>query len=447
MGNVKINFAETQGKIKDMNSVNNGPLGDHDLKNHEFYAAARIPYARLHDSTFEWRHTVDVHEIFPNFDADENDPASYDFTLTDVYLDSIEKVGTKIFYRLGTTIEHEIKRYGSIPPKDFHKWARICEHIIRHENEGWADGFYRGIEYWEIWNEPDLLGHMCWTGTIGEYIELFDIAIRHLKKCFPNIKVGGPALTHIKRVEWWQEFIPYLKEKKPPMDFFSFHRYASTTEQFTRDIQIAKERMVEAGYGDVELILNEWNFLVAWEPRETLLHSYRTIHALKGAAFNIAVMIVCQDSPLDHLMYYDARHTCTEFNGLFDRISYEPLKPYYAFYAFSDLAELGTEVASSAEGEGIYALAAKSEDGGHGALLLTNYRNELTSIDGVGFAPETVKIEWKGLSDKPVRVTVRTLDNDHDLTETSTEVFGTGAGAHTLTLPLYASVVVNFDEL
>ena len=29
----------------------------------------------------------------------------------------------------------------------------------------------------------------------------------------------------------------------------------------------------------------------------------------------------------------------------------------------------------------------------------------------------------------------------------STEVFGSGAGAHTLTLPLYASVVVNFDEL
>ena len=43
MGNVKISFAEAQGRIKDMNSVNNGPLGDHDLKNHEFYAAARIP--------------------------------------------------------------------------------------------------------------------------------------------------------------------------------------------------------------------------------------------------------------------------------------------------------------------------------------------------------------------------------------------------------------------
>ena len=441
MGNVSISFAEALGKIKDMNSVNNGPSGDHDLGSHKAYAAARIPYARLHDSAFRWRHTVDVHEIFPNFDADENDPASYDFTLTDVYLDNIEKVGTKIFYRLGTSIEHEIKRYGSIPPKDFHKWARICEHIVRHENEGWADGFHRGIEYWEIWNEPDLLGHQCWTGTISEYIDLFDIAVRHLKKCFPDIKVGGPALTHVKRVEWWTEFVPYLKEKKPPMDFFSFHRYGSTTEQFTRDIAIVKDYMVECGYPDCELILNEWNYLLGWEPRETLIHSYKTIASLKGAAYNAAVMIACQNSPLEHLMYYDARHL-TVFNGLFDRITYEPLKPYYAFYAFSDLADLGTQVKTTAEGEGIYALAAKSADGKHGALLLTNYRNEF-SLDGKEFPPEEVKLSWNGLSDGPLRVTVRTLDNERDLEKTDERTVADGA--LTLTLPLFGTVVVNFD--
>ena len=155
-------------------------------------------------------------------------------------------------------------------------------------------------------------------------------------------------------------------------------------------------------------------------------------------------MITCQDSPLDHLMYYDARHTCAEFNGLFDRISYEPLKPYYAFYAFSDLAELGTEVKADAEGEGIYALAAKSEDGKRGALLLTNYRNEMT-LDGKEFPPETVKIAWKGLPDKPTRLTVRTLDNDHDLEETVGLTVSSGAGEITLTLPLFASVVINFD--
>ncbi|MBP5609912.1 MAG: hypothetical protein J6X72_01025 [Clostridia bacterium] len=301
------------------------------------------------------------------------------------------------------------------------------------------------MEYWEIWNEPDLIGHQCWTGTISEYIDLFDIAIRHLKKCFPEIKVGGPALTHVKRVEWWTEFIPYLKEKKPPMDFFSFHRYASTTEQFTRDIAIVKDYMVECGYPDCELILNEWNYLLGWEPRETLLHSYRTIHALKGAAYNAAVMITCQNTALDHLMYYDARQS-TVFNGLVDQISYEPLKPYYAFYAVSDLAELGTQVKATAEGEGIYALAAKSKDGKRGALLVTNYRNEL-SLDGKEFAPEEVRISWDGLGEGPVRIRVRMLDNDHDLTEVSSETFGSGAGTRVLTLPLFASAVIDYEKL
>ena len=71
MGKVKISFAETQGKIKDMNSVNNGPDGEFDVGSYDAYAAARIPFARVHDSAFNWRHTVDIICVFPNFDADE----------------------------------------------------------------------------------------------------------------------------------------------------------------------------------------------------------------------------------------------------------------------------------------------------------------------------------------------------------------------------------------
>ena len=68
----------------------------------------------------------------------------------------MQKAGTKPFYRLGQSIEHQTKKYGIYPPKDFKKWAKICEHIIRHYNEGWANGYRMGIEYWEIWNEADL---------------------------------------------------------------------------------------------------------------------------------------------------------------------------------------------------------------------------------------------------------------------------------------------------
>ena len=444
MGNVTVDFSKELGKIKDMNSVNNGPAKDGCLDNFDAFRAARIPFARLHDSSFYWRHTVDMLEVFPDFDADENDPGSYDFTLTDLYLDDIERAGTKIFYRLGNRIECEAKKYGAVPPKDFDKWARIAEHIVRHENEGWADGFHRGIEYWEIWNEPDTSGQSCWTGTMTEFIRLFDISLKHLKGCFPDLKFGGPALTHMKNVAFFQEFIPYLKTERPPMDFFSFHRYGTTPEALVRDVLKAKDYMIEAGYPDCELILDEWNYLYGWSPRERLIYTFEAIRSLKASAFISACMIACQNSPLDHLMYYDARPS--DFNGLFDRQTLETKKGYYSIFAFSDLAELGTQVETIAEGEGIYALAAKSADGKHGALLLTSYKNE-TSLDGKEYPPENVKIKWDGLSDQPVRVRVRMLDGERDLCEISGETFGSGAGFHTLPLPLYGTVLVTFEEL
>ncbi|MBI4578450.1 MAG: hypothetical protein HY718_02035 [Planctomycetes bacterium] len=48
--------------------------------------------------------------------------------------------------------------------KDFAKWAKICVNIIRHYNEGWADGFHYNIRYWEIWNEPNV-GNSMRSGT------------------------------------------------------------------------------------------------------------------------------------------------------------------------------------------------------------------------------------------------------------------------------------------
>ena len=46
---------------------------------------AHIPYSRLHDvgGAFGSNRYVDIPNIFRNFDADGNDPASYDFAFTD----------------------------------------------------------------------------------------------------------------------------------------------------------------------------------------------------------------------------------------------------------------------------------------------------------------------------------------------------------------------------
>ena len=198
MKEVKVNFGEYTGKIKPMHAVNNGPVGNRfnankGSSNIPAYKAAGIPYARNHDASFcssyGGEHTVDVNFIFSDFSKDPTDPKNYDFVLTDEYLQTIESAGAKNFYRLGSKIEHWVKKYNTLPPTDFKKWAVVCEHIIRHYTEGWADGLHMDIEYWEIWNEPDLEpddapDKSCWGGTEKEFFEFYGVVATHLKECF-----------------------------------------------------------------------------------------------------------------------------------------------------------------------------------------------------------------------------------------------------------------------
>lgn len=455
---VTVNFSDVIGKIKPMHSVNNGPVGNRahasGKSNAQCYTDAAIPFARNHDANFFYcygaPHTVDIIAIFPNFDADENDPESYDFHLTDEYIATTHASGTKMFYRLGNKIEHESKKYGSVPPKDFHKFARICEHIIRHINEGWANGTHENIEYWEIWNEPDLCP-ACWTGTKEEYYELYDITARHLKKCFPDLKIGGPAVTSTENKNFLVPFFEYLTRDKndpAPMDFFSFHCYATTPEKIAKQAEIARELLDGFGYTNTETILNEWNYVRNWSPDEEMLYNKRVIPSLKGSAFVLSTMLSCQKTPLDHLMYYDASISSI-WNGLFDKDTYAPLKPYYALHCFSRLYLLGKEVKCESDTDSVYTAAAISDDGNKAAIAITHYK-DLESLDSMGCEEETaeLRIDWTGFtSDNGIKVTYKILDEDRNADPVSEETFFGRDGAHILKLPMYTSVLVTLEKL
>ena len=142
---------------------------------------------------------MDVPNLFRNFDADETDPANYDFAFTDLLIENLVKNGVEPYFRLGVTIENraDIRAYRVLPPKDYAKWARICEHIIRHYTEGWANGFKWKITRWEIWNEPE--GHetpetnCMWRAPFSEYCKFYEVASKHLKAKFPHLMIGGYA--------------------------------------------------------------------------------------------------------------------------------------------------------------------------------------------------------------------------------------------------------------
>lgn len=368
MSIVNIDYSKESGKIKAMHAVNNGPVvagKDQTRGNEQSYKAARIPYARVHDAAFYsgygGEHTIDVHAIFPNFGANVNDPASYDFACTDHYISQIIEYGAEPFYRLGSKIEHGVKKYGTIMPPDFQKWAEICEHIIRHYTEGWADGFNYKIEYWEIWNEPDLdpddsTNKRCWSGTEAEFAKMYIIAAKHLKACFPHLKIGGPASAGDEA--WMERFLQRLvDEGNVPLDFLSWHWYWTEPSDVSIKATRIRRLMEKYGYGKSESIMNEWNYVRSWT--KEFVYSIKQIIGVKGAAFTAAVMSALQNNPdVDMLMYYDARPTA--FNGLWDMYTYEELKGYYAFYAFANLYELGTQVENSTDDENLYVVAAKN---------------------------------------------------------------------------------------
>ena len=292
---LKFDLNSSGNNFKILNATNGGPwhrryANDQFRSNFADYKSARIPYSRNHDSAvcgiYGGPYSHDITYIFPDFDADPYDAESYDFACTDESILVCLDAGTETFFRLGQTIEHQIKKHGTVPPEDFKKWAVICEHIIRHYNEGWADGYKLNIKYWEIWNEADLdpddsSNKRTWGGTKAEFFDLFEITTKHLKECFPDLKIGGPALAHNE--EWAEDFLQEMQKRNVPLDFFSWHIYCTEPVHMAQKAERIKTLLNKYGYENSESILNEWNYVKGWT--DEFLYTIKMIHGIKGAAF------------------------------------------------------------------------------------------------------------------------------------------------------------------
>ena len=410
MDTLRFDLNQAGRKFKLLNATNGGPwhkrhVYDQVRSNFEDYKAARIPYARNHDSAvigiYGGPYSHDITCIFPNFDADPTDPASYDFACTDEAILTCLDAGTETFFRLGQTIEHQIKKHGTLPPKDFHKWAVICEHIIRHYNEGWADGLHLNIQYWEIWNEPDLdeddsPNKRTWGGTRAQFFDLYEIAPKHLKACFPHLKIGGPALAGWE--EWAEEFLCEMQKRQAPLDFFSWHIYCVEPKTMMDKSVRIRAMLDKYGFADVESHCNEWNYVKGWT--EEFVYSIKSIIGIRGAMFTLSCICAAQNNPIDMLMYYDTRPS--PFCGAFDFYTYEKLKGYYPLYWYGKFYDMEKEIPVTEGAEEIFTLCGVDQKG-KTLSVIAHY------TDGEAEA-KTVSVDFgrKG------KYEIYLLDEDHD---------------------------------
>ena len=390
--------------------MNSGPMTKvftYDAR--DLFKEAGFPFARLHDVEYPYGsgEFVDMHNIFPVFDADETKEENYNFGLTDLYLGYCMEVGAIPLYRLGESIEHAPVKRHIFPPKDNEKWARIAEHVIMHYTEGWANGFHWPIEYWEIWNESDGGSKNNWQGTPEEFYEFYCISATYLKKRFPHLKIGGCAFTTAEN-DFIIGFFEYISSRpyRVPLDFYSWHRYFVPMEKLLRSSCQADALLKKYGYPEAESILDEWNYMESWDDQA---ESYRVMKDHRGAAFNAAVLSAMQSlTNIQAACQFEA-DVVKEFCDVFNvknmsigrhKAELEPTKSLYAFKSFNELYKLKNELNVSATDPEIYFTGAASEDGRSFGLLIANPSDEEREVG-------------LDLSNVPSGTKVRLTDRDH----------------------------------
>jgi len=448
---VAIDFARPSGKIRALHGVNNGPVmwgyADDVTK---YHVDAGFPSTRLHDAHWPSPDVVDVPCIFPIFDADADDPKYYCFTKTDAYLAPIVKHGSRITYRLGTSIENRLRNVikpgvNNHPPKDYAKWAKICINIIRHYNEGWANGYHYNIKYFEIWNEPDGVG--TWTGTMEQYFKLYEVAAKAIKAHDPSLKVGGPVMGGPIPFDT-EPFLTYCRDRKLPLDFYAWHYYTDAPSELARVAILARAFLDKYGFKNAESHLTEWHYIMPpglpdlgpveslGDPQPKKMADIRKYFAEmrgpKGASFTATALMLLQDTPLDMSNFYAAD---TNPWSMFDECGI-PGRVYYVFLAFHQLTKTPNRVACEKQGDPqskVTLCAGVSDDRKTASILVSNF----------AATPHKLSLRLQNLPlPQPVQVETFAVDATHAFASLGKTTWKRDESTLTLELPDHAVYLV-----
>lgn len=369
---VTVDFGRILGPPKRVHGLNCGPSvagGMIDLSAE--YRELGVPWVRLHDCHWPTGDVVDIHAVFPNPLADPSQPENYVFGPTDEYLAAIRAVGSGIIYRLGESIEHTpTKRYVR-PPRSPEHWADVCLGIVRHYNEGWANGFRYGIRYWEIWNEPENRPAM-WTGSDEDFFRLYAVTVRKLKTAYPELRVGGPGLGYTGQEQsgafepspFLVRFLEFCRQENLPLDFFSWHIYTNDPSAVARRAVAIRNYLNTEGFSSTESHLNEWNYLpdADWSPMfktadaDVRRRWFERMQGAEGAAFAAAVLALLQDAPVDISVFYRGE---TGGFSIFDCYGART-KQYWAIRLFSRWSDYPERVAVLSQGKTVIVAARRA---------------------------------------------------------------------------------------
>lgn len=367
---IQLDCSNITGVIRPYGQINDGPTAVKPEPSYvdltEQYRDIGINFIRTHDLFGP----TDMTTIFPNWSADPTVESNYRFETSDPLITSMINAGCSVLYRLGESAGENATLRN--PPTNCTKWAEVCKHITMHYNEGWKNGFFYNIKYWEVWNEPDLSGF--WNGTADQYYQLYHITAETLKGYNSSLKVGGPCTSSVSNINYTERFLQYVSEHIVPLDFFSWHRYTGKPFDFYTESSYVRLLLDAYGFHDTENSNTEWNI--------DILTPQRDKDNAKNAAFTACSFTVFQDAQLDFAFRYRGNQdnnwlmrflgldlSLFTYNGVYKR-------PALTYKAMNDLTRdtplrLATPIMNASNG--ITYLAGISEDKTNISILMSNF--------------------------------------------------------------------------
>lgn len=337
-----------------------------------------IPEVRTHDIY----NTCDIHSIFPDMNADPLNPSSYNFSETDIVIQSIINSGATPLFRLGES--YSINQDFNSPPVDFDKWSTVCLQIVKHYNDGWNNGFNFNINKWEIWNEPDL--YEFWAGTPEEFYNLYNLTVTKLKNFDTTLKVGMSGFAVTSSNLFIEPILTLIISNNTPLDFISYHKYSNSNPYFFKlQEQDFRELLSSYNLNDVETYLTEWNNYSYSE--ENTLNDYGRDDAL-SAALTASSIYYLQNSTLNAAYRYRSDEY---YFGLFrddGNLSYSGMA-FKAIGSFINTNQIIETIGNDTLGTNC--LAGKSTDNNQLTVLISNPTNE---CDGYTINIENLEADY-----------------------------------------------------
>ncbi|WP_191966705.1 GH39 family glycosyl hydrolase [Microbacterium testaceum] len=250
--------------------------------------------------SFDWISRLDTRDdptsLFPDWSADPDDPASYNFAATDAWVDAVHSIGAEVLFTVASSIPKN-----KLPAADVEVYGRVVEHIVRHYSQGWAGGPATPVRLYEFGDQPDF-GPLHFAGRPEEFYAMYRAFCEAVHRVDASLTVGGPSVAFSLEADspYREGFLTFVRENDLPLHFFSFLWFTDGSRDPMDYRYVARElRAVLDGHGftDTDLTLSYWNYLAV---------PSSTAPAPEKGAFMAATAIALQDTVIDHAFFFRA---------------------------------------------------------------------------------------------------------------------------------------------